>query len=1019
MKKNIFIYFIWLCCISFCSTVQAQDRVVTGSVFDKAKQPIIGATIMVKGTTQGTTTDLDGKFSIGVTTSNQTIEVSYISMVAQNVNMTNRNNVTITLDDDNKVLEEVVVIGYGAVKKKELTGAVAQIKSEALDNSVTSDLGSALQGLVSGVNVTSESGAPGESATILIRGVSSVSGSNTPLYVVDGVPYDGDPNISPNEIQTIDILKDAASCAIYGTRGAAGVILITTKQGQKGAAKISFNASYGIQQLNEGQNLMNAVEQTYFDTVYGRNIKGTTDDSLTLQLNDQAGYYTNDTDLLSVIFPGGLVSTQNYSATLSGGSDKVIYSVMAGYYDQEGQLINTGFQRFNTRSNIKYTHNKITIGANVSLSIEDKQVGSPSMISQAIRYSPIQTTVVPGDTEPVYNTTGAFQTSRGMVAKLINVTDDWRTYRATVNFNLGYDITKDLNISTRFSTGLVAAFEEYFRPFQEIYDTDGELANDIDQSWVKNSATNTTSTTWDVSLNYKKKFGDHSITALGVFSTEKYSSSGFTATEEGVMDNNVESFDSTVVDAAVSSLGSGTNTLVGGLTRILYDWKSRYMVSASIRADASSRFSAANRWGYFPSVSAAWNISDEQFWDRLHKTINTLKLRASHGTTGNQNFSNFSYTNYVSYGYDAAFGQTGSEEVLYGAAQDAFANYDVKWETTIQDNFGVDMAFFNNQLTLTAEYYNTRKKDMLFDVTLPSSSGVYDGTSMTYNVGNMTNQGYELAISYNHSFSKDFSLQMNGTFSTNDNKITYLPTTDTFILTSDSGIDGDQVTALAQGYEAGAFFIFTTDGIVDTQEKLAEYKQIDSSAQMGDLIYNDNDGDGKITSADRVYAGSGLPEYEIGFSTNIRYKQFDFSMQWYSALGHEIMNGAKMVSYSEGRNVGLLSQWSESNPTSSIPSYRGDNDSHANYKGYTDLWLEDGSYLRLKNITLGYSLSKRVLKKLSISKARFYISAQNPITITNYSGYNPEVGGNIKSMGLDKANYPASITYSAGLNFTL
>lgn len=999
--------------------MQAQDRVVTGSVFDKAKQPIIGATIMVKGTTQGTTTDLDGKFSIGVTTSNQTIEVSYISMVAQNVNMTNRNNVTITLDDDNKVLEEVVVIGYGAVKKKELTGAVAQIKSEALDNSVTSDLGSALQGLVSGVNVTSESGAPGESATILIRGVSSVSGSNTPLYVVDGVPYDGDPNISPNEIQTIDILKDAASCAIYGTRGAAGVILITTKQGQKGAAKISFNASYGIQQLNEGQNLMNAVEQTYFDTVYGRNIKGTTDDSLTLQLNDQAGYYTNDTDLLSVIFPGGLVSTQNYSATLSGGSDKVIYSVMAGYYDQEGQLINTGFQRFNTRSNIKYTHNKITIGANVSLSIEDKQVGSPSMISQAIRYSPIQTTVVPGDTEPVYNTTGAFQTSRGMVAKLINVTDDWRTYRATVNFNLGYDITKDLNISTRFSTGLVAAFEEYFRPFQEIYDTDGELANDIDQSWVKNSATNTTSTTWDVSLNYKKKFGDHSITALGVFSTEKYSSSGFTATEEGVMDNNVESFDSTVVDAAVSSLGSGTNTLVGGLTRILYDWKSRYMVSASIRADASSRFSAANRWGYFPSVSAAWNISDEQFWDRLHKTINTLKLRASHGTTGNQNFSNFSYTNYVSYGYDAAFGQTGSEEVLYGAAQDAFANYDVKWETTIQDNFGVDMAFFNNQLTLTAEYYNTRKKDMLFDVTLPSSSGVYDGTSMTYNVGNMTNQGYELAISYNHSFSKDFSLQMNGTFSTNDNKITYLPTTDTFILTSDSGIDGDQVTALAQGYEAGAFFIFTTDGIVDTQEKLAEYKQIDSSAQMGDLIYNDNDGDGKITSADRVYAGSGLPEYEIGFSTNIRYKQFDFSMQWYSALGHEIMNGAKMVSYSEGRNVGLLSQWSESNPTSSIPSYRGDNDSHANYKGYTDLWLEDGSYLRLKNITLGYSLSKRVLKKLSISKARFYISAQNPITITNYSGYNPEVGGNIKSMGLDKANYPASITYSAGLNFTL
>lgn len=1019
MKKNIFISFIWLICLAFCGTLQAQNRAVTGLVLDKAKQPIIGATVIVEGTTTGTTTDIDGKFSLGLTSANQTINVSYIGFTSQNFNMDGQDDITIILQDDNKLIEEVVVIGYGAVKKKELTGAVAQVKSDALDNSITSDLGNALQGLVSGVNVINSSGAPGESATILIRGVSSVSGSNTPLYVVDGVPYDGDPNISPNEIQTMDILKDAASCAIYGTRGAAGVILITTKQGQKGAAKVTFNASYGIQELNESLNLMNATQQTYFDIVYGRNIKGATDDNITLQLNDQSSYYGNDTDLLSVIFPSGLVSTQNYSATVSGGSEKVIYSVMAGYYDQEGVLINTGFQRFNTRSNITYKNKKITIGANVNLSIDDKQVGSPSMISQAISYSPIQTTVVAGDTEPIYNTTGAFQTSRGMVSKLINVTDDWRTYRATVNFTLGYDITNDFNISTRISTGLVAAFEEYFRPFQEIYDTEGELANDIDLSWVKNSATNTSSTTWDVSLNYKKKFGDHSITALGVFSTEKYSSSGFTATQEGVMDNNVESFDSTVINATVGSLGSGTNTLVGGLTRILYDWKSRYMVSASIRADASSRFSSANRWGYFPSVSGAWNISDEPFWGGLHKTINTMKLRASHGTTGNQSFSNFSYTNYINYGYDAAFGQTGSEEVLYGAAQDAYSNYDIKWETTIQDNFGIDMAFFNNKLLVTAEYYNTRKKDMLFDVTLPSSAGVYDGTSMIYNVGNMTNQGYELAVSYSHSFNKDFSIQMNGTFSTNDNKITYLPTTDSFILTSDSGISGDQVTALAQGYEAGAFFIFTTNGIVDTQEKLAEYKQIDSSAQMGDLIYNDTDGDGNITSADRVYAGSGLPKYEIGFNTNITYKQFDFSMQWYSALGHEIMNGAKMVSYSEGRNVNLLAQWSESNPTSSIPSYRGDNDSHANYKGYTDLWLEDGSYLRLKSITLGYSLPKKVLKKLSITKARFYINAQNPITITNYSGYNPEVGGSIKSMGLDKANYPASVTYSAGLNFTL
>lgn len=1019
MKKYIFISLVLMLYISLCGTLQAQNSTITGRVVNANQEPILGATVVVKGTSIGVVSDIDGNFTLAETPADQTLEVSFVGMQSRSIKVEGRSTLTITLEEDNKLLDDLVVIGYGAVRKKELTGAVAQVKAEELENNVTSDLNSALQGLVSGVNIISESGAPGETATILIRGISSVSGSNTPLYVVDGVPYDGDPNISPNEIQTIDILKDAASCAIYGTRGAAGVILITTKQGERGAAKITFNASYGIQQLNESMNLMDATEQTYFDIVYGRNIKGATDNNNSLQLNDQSYYYGNNTDLLSVIFPSTFTSTQNYSMTISGGSDKVIYSVMAGYYDQEGTLINTGFQKFNTRSNVKFEHKKFTITASANLSIEDKQVGSPSIISQAIRYSPIQSTVEVGNTDPIYGTTGAFQTSRGMISKLINVTDDWRTYRALVNFSIGYDITKDLNISTRYSTGLVAAFEEYFRPFQEIYDTDGELVNDIDQSWVKNTATNTTSTTWDINLNYKKKIGDHSLSLLGVFSTEKYTSSGFTATEEGVMDNSIENFDSTVVNATVGSVGNGTNTLVGGLARVLYDWKSRYMLSASIRADASSRFSEANRWGYFPSISGAWNISDEPFWDRMRKTVNTFKLRASHGTTGNQSFSNYSYTNYISYGYDAAFGETGNEEVLYGAAQDSFSNSDVKWETTIQDNFGVDLALFNNKITLTAEYYITRKKDMLFDVTLPSSAGVYDGTSMIYNVGNMTNKGYELAMSYNYNSGKDFSIHINGTFSTNENKITYLPTTDGFILTSDSGIDGDQVTALAQGYEAGAFFIFTTNGVINTQEKLAAYKKIDSSAEMGDLIYNDTDGDGSITSADRVYAGSGLPKYEIGLNTNIRYKQFDFSMQWYSALGHEIMNGAKMISYSEGRNVNLLSQWSEANPTSSIPAYRGDNDEHANYKGYTDLWLEDGSYLRLKNITLGYSLPKKVLSKLALTKARFYITAQNPITITNYSGYNPEVGGSIKSMGLDKANYPKSKTYLVGLNLTL
>ncbi len=1021
MKNKIYTTLLTSLMVLCAMLGYSQQRSISGSVVDVNNDPIIGATVVLKDTNIGTITDLDGKFTISVSGQNPILQFSCMGMKDQQLAIGARTRINITMEDQAEHIDDVVVIGYGAVRKRELTGAVEQVKGDDVARMHTSDLSSALQGQVAGMSVTSDSGAPGESASILIRGISSISGSNTPLYVVDGVPQDGDPRISSSEVETIDILKDAASCAIYGTRGAAGVILITTKGGSEGKMKVDVNSSYGIQQLNSAIELMNANEKTYFDMICVRNTSGTLDGDISLELNRRPLYYANDTDLRDAIFDSGLVGTQNHNINLSGGNNGLTYSITAGFFAQDGVLVNTDFNRFNTRANINYKRGKVTLGANISMQTEDRAVGAPSAIGMSLRYSALQEMLEPGNTDPVYSESGDFSNQLNWVAALLNTTDDRQTLKGAANFNFGYDILPSLNISSRLSISGSSGYQEYFKPYQEIYDSSGDLLSLAENSTVSRTATVSESTTWDASLNYKKNFGKHSIALLGVVSTEYYAYKGFYAEMEGIIDNDYNSFNSATINPAASSTwnwqNDSTNTLVGALTRVLYNWDSRYMLSASVRVDGSSRFSEENRWGVFPSVSGAWNISDEKFWKPLKGKVSNLKLRASYGTTGNQNITSYSYYNVVEYGYDAIFGETNNLTEAYGAMQDSFANTDIKWETTIQTNVGVDLSVLRNKLTLTAEYYNTRKNDMLFDVDLPSSSGINGGGTMAVNMGNMTNQGYELSAKYRNSYKKLW-YSLGATFSTNENVVTELPITSDYILSTNYGLLSDTVTAFAEGYEAGAFFLYKTDGVVNTQEKLAEYRNIVSDAQMGDLIYRDSNSDGAITDEDRVYCGSGLPEYEIGLTLNLFYKNFDIYMNWYSALGHEIMNGTKMITYAYGTNKDLVGQWSEVNASSSIPSYMGTNSEDENYRGYTDLWLEDGSYCRLKNITLGYSLSKDTLSKLNLAKLRFYISAQNLFTFTNYTGYNPEVGGSVISRGVDAANYPSTVIYTAGVNLS-
>lgn len=1022
-----------VCLLVLVNSTWAQSIQVEGVVSDDIGT-VPGVTIQIKGKSGGTISDTDGKYSIAAT-KGEVLVFSFVGMKKKELTVSGAIH-NVIMEPNSIGLEEVVSIGYGTVKKKELTGAVAQVKSEDLSRLVTSDVGASLQGLVAGVNVT-QSGSPGESSTILIRGITSIDGSNMPLYVVDGIPQEGDPRLSSNEIESIDILKDAASCAIYGTRGAAGVMLITTKKGKEGSLRINFDASYGVQNITSSTPVMNAEEQSYSEFLFHEH-SGNNFDDMYLRYLRSSSSFQNNTDLREVIFVD-LAPVQSYNALVTGGTKDITYSLTAGYYDQDGVIINSDFNRFNMRANTTYKHGKWRVNGTVGLVHENRAVTPSYIITQTIKYQPTMSMFDPNSDEGYVSSGvggGNESTNASWVMETLKNTNESNTNTSFGNININYEILKGLKFNTRLGVRAHNLYRKRFDPFNEIVDSQGDMINDpIKDSGIQMDASRNTSFTWDASLTYNKRFSKkHNVTGLLAQSVERYQYDSFWASRDYVENNLIQVLDGALENQANGSGNNYVNKLVGTLGRMQYDYKGKYLVSASIRRDGSSKFAGDNRWGIFPSASAAWNVSDEPFWNSLQDKVNNFKVRASYGTVGNQSFPAYRYSTGIVNSIDYAFvnGTTQqSYDIEYGSAMTGYANADVQWETSIQGNYGIDLGLYNNKLTFSAEYYNTKKEGMLMPIRVASSNGSMPNVSTEYssystvylNVGNMTNKGFELAASYKFKTGK-VNWTTTGTFSTNDNKVTKINEgiSDSYILLEDWGLvngrkSTSQVTAIAEGYEAGAFFIYETNGIANTEALLAEYQKIDPTARLGDVMYIDHDNDGRVRSAgDRVYGGSGLPEYEVGFNTRADYKNFDFSMQWYSAIGHEVMNGSKATAYSWGRHADLPYQYSEANPTSNIPAYRGEPAQNSNYNGYTDLWLEDGTFLRLKEITLGYSLNKPMLDRMKINNLRLYISAQNALTITQYEGYDPEVGGNLSSKGLDKGNYPISAIYTLGLN---
>lgn len=994
-----------------------QQVQVSGTVSDN-QGPLPGVSVIVKGTSNGTVTDFDGKYSIKAEP-NGTLIFSYIGYKTEEIAIGGRQTINLSLEENVSALDEVVVVGYGAQKKKELTGAVAQVKSEELLKTSTADIGTALQGQIAGVNVTASSGQPGSEANVMIRGLTSINGANRPLYVVDGIPFDGDPKLSINEIETIDVLKDGASAAIYGTRGAAGVILITTKKGKEGQMKISLDSYYGLQHITSATPLLNVEDKLYTTFLQGAAMNDSRYGNTWTTIEQSPHLLTNNTDLVDVI-QNDMAPVQNHSLTLSGGKDGLTYNITGNYYGQEGVIIKSGYDRFNVRANSQFKRGNWNISTGISFRVEDREYAPWGLLLNAIKYIPYQPYIDP-DTSIIENAgDGTNANNLSYLGYLLLQEDNQENNYFDGNLNITYNFTDNLKITSRVASSYDNGTRITINPKFVAYRDDGTEVTS-QRSKVKNLSSLAKKLTWENILNYQKSFGDHNINFTGVYSAEKYTYSEFFAEKSDLVSNDI-----TVLNGATAdpNVGSGSNqwtqnresTLIGMLARLQYNYKGKYLLSGAVRRDGSSRFKD-EPWGVFPSVSAGWNVSDEKFWTPLKNTVSSFKLRGSRGTTGNQGIADYTYTPTITLENDYVLGAGDYQNLLLGATQTGFANPKVRWETSVSLNGGFDLGFFDNKLTLSGDIYETKKQDMLFPVLLPPTAGGGTNAEVTLNVGDMTNKGIEFAMNYRHS--GELSWNAGLTYTRNDNTITKMSGSNKIIYFDDSSISGhdndqDLVSALAEGYEGGAFFLIETDGTIKTEEELAEYREIVPDAQLGDLKYIDYDNNGTIDINDRQYMGSGTPEFEMGLNLSAYYKNLDFSMQWYGSFGAEIINGNKALAYKVGNHQDLVYQWTPQNNTSDIPVNR--NATHNNYRGQTDYWLEDGTFVRLRNISLGYTIPKEYTEVLGITKFRVYVAAQNPLTITKYDGYDPEVGNNgLSTRGIDKGTYPVSSQIRTGL----
>lgn len=1016
MKKQL----ILLCLALIGLMGYAQQNVVTGVVTSSTdNEPIIGATIMVKGTTNGTITNIDGEYRLVNVPKDATITISSIGFSSKEVEVAGRRTVNVILDEQVEVLDELVVIGYGTVKKSDLTSSISTVKGDEIIKQTTGNAMDALQGKVNGVMVSS-AGGPGASPKVIIRGVTTVNGSD-PLYVVDGMPVGTNINfLNNNDIESMEVLKDASAAAIYGTRASNGVILITTKKGKSGQTQVHFNASVGFQTITKPDIASAAEYKEVFNTRY------TNDGSTSIWDDTGATTNPNGTDWWDTIINGAAL-VENYSLSVAGGTDKLIYNFSLGYYRNESQYDVGYWDKINIRLNTEYTFNKyVKLGVDIAPRIESWE-DTPNYFSAAMAMDPT-TPVFRPESEWEDNEYNNYQRSynnqewnpAASIARLDNHSRDLGTL---VDAYLEVKPISQLTLRTQFSVNASMERDDSFTPQFYIDALEQQTLSEVSRTTQESFDWNWTST-----ATYMDTFAEkHNLTAMVGFSAERYAYY-YTYAESADTPSNAEALRE--VDAGTSSMVSSGystfNSLVSFLGRVMYNYDSRYYLTASLRVDGSSRFPSSNQYAWFPSVSASWRVTNEEFM-KDQEIFDNLKLRGGWGKVGNQEIDNDATLTLLDEA-DYVFGTGSTQTRAVGTYVSGVGNDILTWETVEDWNVGVDMSFLHNRLDVSFEYFEKKSTDMLYEKENVYLLGYPDWNSAVWmNIGSMKATGWELSLGWrdkvgevgynvgvNLSQVRNKAIKFSG-----DGVVTTGSFHSTTIIRNE---DGGRISRF-YGYVADGIFQNWTEVYAHTSEN---GDLLQPNAQPGDIRFKDLNNDGVLDEDDQTYIGDPYPDLMVGLNLGVTWRNFDFTASFYGTFGNDIFNVTKeRYSGSDGQNVwaGTLNKaWHGEGTSNDIPrlSY---SDTNSNYATVSSFYVEDGSYFRCKQLQVGYTLPKKLIKGCEI---RLSLSAQNLFTITGYSGLDPESAltqGSVIETGIDGISggsyyisYPNPRTYLFGID---
>lgn len=983
---------------------------VMGTVSDTNGEPVIGASVVVKGTTNGAITDVDGHFVLSNVPQGALLEITYVGFTTQTIVARSANAGSIVMKEDNKTLDELVVIGYGTQRKADLTGSVANVDASKLNTQSNANIGQALQGKIAGVDIVSQGGLPGSGMRVMVRGIGTLNNA-APLYIVDGMYMSSIDQINPSDIKSIDVLKDASSAAIYGSCAANGVVIITTKSGTntEGVPQVSMSANVGFNAPSKYLDLCNAQEWATV-TTEARAASHLSPLDMAQDLSSK-----EDNDWQDIMFSPALM--QNYNLSVQGGGKYSTYYNSFGYTNQDGSMKGTNYQRYTMQSKVDLRKGIFNLGTNIILEY-DKDIPMVSEIRGGMVGHTIQ--AVPTLSRYDASNPGGYGALYGDVVNLYNplgMADGnlMRRRRNNAKIYANAYVSVEPIKGLKYKFNFTPDFSYYrYNNYLGLYDF-GLAKNTTTKDYE--TQTRTRNFLLENLLTFDRTFGDHKVSLLAGFTYQDNRYRYLYGSGQGMADGLYE------LDAAASGLTTSGNsyhaTMTSLLGRVFYSYANRYLITATIRRDGSSKFAPGHHYGNFPSVSLGWNIGEENFIKKNVSWIDQLKLRAGYGELGNQEIDNYQYSAVVTTGinYPDANGS-----VMQGAFPKYFANPDIKWESTTMTNIGLDFMALNSRLSLTMDYYIKNTKDILLAVPIPISTGA--ANNPVRNAGKIRNRGFEFNLGWNDRPTKDFSYSANfiGTF--NKNKVVAMGS-DSQVITGGTIHGGTYTTKTLAGYPIAGFWLIPTDGYFNSAEEVQAYSKdgvlIQPSAEPGDIRFKDVNGDGTIDDKDRVYCGSPFPDFTYSINGSVTYKNFDLNITFQGVVGNKIYNATRLELEDVTRGTNylntVLDHWTESNHNAKTPRLVW-TDPNRNARSESNRFLESGTYFRLRTLQLGYTLPKNLLGGY-IKNCRFYIDMDNLFTITPYSGYSPDVNAsNVYQRGFDEFIYPNNRTFMVGVNLS-